>query len=1120
MTIDISATTGGQRLSRSRRSRASDIDTGDVTVRSRDFPRASSVRGEGEARGQMAVAQAIGSFFPVLSQAAAIASEAELEDIRRENEEEVARLESEVRQDRAGAREAIRTGDFSKFIPDSEMRQRRTITTAFKIVSARSMAHEDADKLRQKIQGTPLEGDPDSAVEDFLKANLKGADPFFAREYSREVARLAEKPLTDYRAARTELVQAQAERRGLELIRGQLAEGEIPTTVGGLSTMRRQMIGAIPTNAPDAVLRTDALVDNLLISLAAKGDTRALTLAQLPDPDRDGTSILSRNPGKLDKAISAWIKSKESVRSVEAHGDLEAFEDRLSLIEAGSPAKGDSVPSLWVDLWTHRETHGDSTRWDTLRDKIAGKLQADGVERGTWARVAAGQIPTVSNDEWNPMAVKLWDGTAIPELMRHGLSEPVARNRAFQVLANRGSGKRLRDTNSSRLLGSQREEEVRATFTTLRAVDIASDRPLQGNHLSDDAANLYHFMNWAQRSGRDPLAARAQYLAALDANEGQASPENHFEERLVRPGKGHNTVQGRGGVSKEARQLWRDLELPELSAPGFFSRITGGLISGDKPDFDELPAVAQARLERAINIASFMLSTSNASVDQIRALAGDMVKGEFGLELDANGNPAVTLDQTPPIAIGPDGTPVAGARVTADTLDRAREALKSPEAALVMAAIGGSGGVTQDPLTRAGYGLAVRSMAKGFPEDVVLSPDSRFAIPLSELPDDLPLSRFLIEVARDEKEDTVMFRVPAAPSNHPDSLTDRVHIADNLFFAFDERRGWTLRYRDMGPERTTLAELSAQNKEQRKGQPRTLGPIATSGLGARDVGEPSKRGRTNVSIPLPQGRTRVSIPLAPVGSPVPRGNDRGPLTDEEASGVAESEAEAMAELVARGVVHPDAALTADDAANMTEKTRAALLKTRTDGGWLDDITKLVNRRFLSVVASMIEEHEGRTAFAHDDQTGRRWKPGSPGNPTVGVGFNLNRPDARELIEAVGADFAKVKAVTTGLTRPQQDRLLALTIQKTATWLRDHFAGVDMANHRWMALLSLAYNSRWTDRGPTLVGPRLTKAIKEGQWDAAAREIETSTGGAPKHLAKGIAARRKREAALFRGTFAN
>ena len=159
-------------------------------------------------------------------------------------------------------------------------------------------------------------------------------------------------------------------------------------------------------------------------------------------------------------------------------------------------------------------------------------------------------------------------------------------------------------------------------------------------------------------------------------------------------------------------------------------------------------------------------------------------------------------------------------------------------------------------------------------------------------------------------------------------------------------------------------------------------------------------------------------------------------------------------------------------------------------------------------SSFIEKREGFVgkAFWVDD-----------GEFTVGFGFNLTRDDADDMLEAAGAPTKDQLSKGAVLSRPQATRLLQATTTKLGIWMKKHFEGVPMEQHRWVALMSLAYNSRWNDDGPTLIGPRLTKDIKAGDWRGAAYEIEfLSEGGvAAKHL-NGIRARRKHEAAMFIG----
>jgi GH24 family phage-related lysozyme (muramidase) len=51
-----------------------------------------------------------------------------------------------------------------------------------------------------------------------------------------------------------------------------------------------------------------------------------------------------------------------------------------------------------------------------------------------------------------------------------------------------------------------------------------------------------------------------------------------------------------------------------------------------------------------------------------------------------------------------------------------------------------------------------------------------------------------------------------------------------------------------------------------------------------------------------------------------------------------------------------------------------------------------------MLRQQLTRYEGRKPSVYED---------SAGNPTVGVGFNLNRPDARAKLQAVGADYDAV-----------------------------------------------------------------------------------------------------------------
>lgn len=161
----------------------------------------------------------------------------------------------------------------------------------------------------------------------------------------------------------------------------------------------------------------------------------------------------------------------------------------------------------------------------------------------------------------------------------------------------------------------------------------------------------------------------------------------------------------------------------------------------------------------------------------------------------------------------------------------------------------------------------------------------------------------------------------------------------------------------------------------------------------------------------------------------------------------------------------------------------------------------------------LSKEEGIRTAAYDDATGRRVVDPNQkrGNITVGVGFNMDRPDARNVWNAVfgnDVDFDKVYSGQSELNDDQVRRLFNFTAQEAETIVSNKFAGVDLEEHQRIALVSLAFNN------PSLVGPNLTSQVRDGRWNEAIDEI-LHRSNRTKH--KGLASRRYREAALFAGS---
>lgn len=90
-----------------------------------------------------------------------------------------------------------------------------------------------------------------------------------------------------------------------------------------------------------------------------------------------------------------------------------------------------------------------------------------------------------------------------------------------------------------------------------------------------------------------------------------------------------------------------------------------------------------------------------------------------------------------------------------------------------------------------------------------------------------------------------------------------------------------------------------------------------------------------------------------------------------------------------------------------------------------------------IMKPQLERHEGRKHSVYDDSA---LKP----NPTIGIGFNLNRGDARQLISQVGANYDQVRNGQQSLTDAQIDRLFDITLNEAFGIANNYIP--DLASH--------------------------------------------------------------------------
>lgn len=189
------------------------------------------------------------------------------------------------------------------------------------------------------------------------------------------------------------------------------------------------------------------------------------------------------------------------------------------------------------------------------------------------------------------------------------------------------------------------------------------------------------------------------------------------------------------------------------------------------------------------------------------------------------------------------------------------------------------------------------------------------------------------------------------------------------------------------------------------------------------------------------------------------------------------------------------------------QTQRGGLPVEANGTPTDD--SYVQRRF-----DFIAGEEATRRYAYDDKTGKQVVAGIPkaGNITVGIGFNMDRPDARAVMaKAIGVgdkDFDEIYGGRKALTDLQVRKLFDYNANEAEQIVASRIKGVNLRDHQRLALVSMAFN------GPSLIGPKITAAIQSGKWKDAVDEILHNSN---RKNIRGLATRRWREAFMFNGS---
>ena len=130
--------------------------------------------------------------------------------------------------------------------------------------------------------------------------------------------------------------------------------------------------------------------------------------------------------------------------------------------------------------------------------------------------------------------------------------------------------------------------------------------------------------------------------------------------------------------------------------------------------------------------------------------------------------------------------------------------------------------------------------------------------------------------------------------------------------------------------------------------------------------------------------------------------------------------------------------------------------------------------------AQLVKHEGKKNHVYKD---------TEGHPTIGVGFNLDRSGAKAKVEALGLDYAKVKAGTQDLTDSQVYQLLEGDMDTAIADSKSVFPKfTDLSDVRQRVIVDMMFN---LGKSKFSGFKKMIDAVKAGDFAKAADEMKDS-----------------------------
>ena len=1084
--------------------------------------------------GAAAFAKTVGALSQHFSSVASQATENAIATEKAKNEAILEKMKVGLQANLKDAREATRTGDYSKFT-DFDLAKSATLSIGVPEFVGTIAADEDKLGLTDVVNKLPPSRNVDQAIGEFIAEQTRGMNPIATEAYRQELTKIAGPIKNNRMKAIEDANYADIKKSVPTVIDRALKTGDIhsvddvlklATKVASTST---KPIAKTYTEVRDLMFR--AMMDQ---AQDGKSPASARAAFLLTQDMGDGISIATIHRDMWDEVTQKNLTSLNRHQTVTAQKVVRDMNLRLQNFEV-NPGD-DTLGKMLVDLDTRYTKVGNrfNTEYQSTRGKIikAMELKANALSGlNEWRERRS--ISNLSNKRLKATVVEA--ERANPQM-------------ALEIQRKYGSIDTRKQANSNAIMGG----DVEAGMTSLLFLKTGN-RPMT-DHVGKGAPfMMFHGLEYKIQTQGMSAAKEFQPKLAEAIAKNDGSFENHFQKRIalrgevVGAGGGRDPAQqGVFGIRNFAKEIWDDIDDD--------TRKKWGIADGQ--DYDDLPDNIRRDLNRKINMASLISSVdADDSLDNVRAIAKSMMQGQYEHAV-VNGKITTVQRRTPERVVDVLGRPQAG---SAFTEEHAEAFIRFTEENPVMKSLAenfGANSIQPDAQTARDGTMQVQLNVNGFKNDFVLHSAAELTdIPVEWVQPGGVLHGAFTVVDVDDDGNATINVPPPEEGNESGVIT----LNNNLSLQWDAQAGtnggWRMRYSaapDVSNEdagmltqllqsigigvpseeeaHATFESLDQASKERVNRIRQRIDPITMSDERLRIIAQ-TKPGTPGIADEIRrrrEGGSQLKLPTTSEEAPMPPGTAAA-LTDDtetvpshrDAVELGKQKRAALEEgadkgAYSTGAVQRTLAALGFDLMPMEEAHDTTLEGSMIDGSMIDDQTGPVGKQFANETVEFIGQQEGLSLSPYKDPFKSGGKVVS--SWSVGYGFNLSRPDANEMLAKVGAP-SKKELISGGakVTKDQADSLLKATTGKTVAWLKDHFKGVAMESHRWKALISLAYNSKWNNNGPTLIGPRLTKAIKAGDWSAATFEIRHRSAFVDNKAARrAIALRREREALMFAG----